>query len=513
MRAPQRIVFNTFIVYAKLIIVMVIGFVNVRLILGVLGETDYGIYSVVAGMVGMLAVMQSALSRASMRFMSYSLGSDDALQVRKTFNSIVILHIFLAIVIIAIIELGGYVMFEHLLDIPDNRIFEAKVIFHLMVVSAFVSTIAVPYDAVMNSHENLLALSLVDVFGVILKLAVAIYLTYSSSNLLILYGLAMLLIQIILRLIKQAYSVLKYPECKLGFKSYGDKPLIMSILNFSLWNLFGSIASVSVSQVRSILLNMFFGVSLNAANGIAMQATSQVNNLSTSMTRAINPQLIKSEGKGDRGKMLNLTEASTKFSIFLFALIAIPVIVETPYILKIWLKEVPDYTTIFVRLVLIGLMLDKLTFEITNAIRAVGNIKLNAIFESLIIVLNIPITYFLFKNGFPPYTVLIVNLSISILVIFERLYFGKRVAGISYNSFIVNGVLPALWPIMVVIGIELLIQLLIAEGMLRLVVVFIISSLLLTVFLLVFGLTKSEAKNLRNIFKFRDNSISFLNKK
>ena len=335
---------------------MAIGLFTTRLVLGALGETNYGIYSLVAGVVGMLAVLQSAMSSASMRFMAHSLGSDNEILILKTFNTTLFLHIIIGLVVVAIIETGGYFMFDYLLKIPEDKVFDAKVVFHFMALTTFVSIIAVPYDAVINSHENLLALSIADVIGSFFKLGLAIYLTVSHFNLLILYGFGMFVIQIIMRIIKQQYSVTHYKECTLNFKKYVDKSLSREILYFSGWNLFGSIASMSVTQVRSVLLNMFFGVTINAADGISKTASGQVNLVSTSLTSAINPQLVKSEGSGDRQKMLHITNISTKFSVFLFALFAIPVILETPYLLNLWLKNVPDYAVIFVRLTLIGLL-------------------------------------------------------------------------------------------------------------------------------------------------------------
>lgn len=499
MKPSHRIVFNTGVLYVKLLIVMVIGLVNVRLILSALGETDYGIYSLVAGVVGMLAIMQSAMSNASMRFMAHSLGSDDDIIISKTFNTTLFLHFVIGLIVVIIIEVGGLFMFEYLLDIPEGKVFDAKVVFHFMVITTFVTIIAVPYDAVIYSHENLLALSLVDIFGAILKLGVAIYLTYSNLNLLILYGFSMLLVQIIMRLIKQRYSVTHYKECKLNFRKYIDKSLAKTILSFSGWNLFGSIAAMSVTQVRSILLNMFFGVRLNAANGIAMQVTSQVNKVSSSMTQALNPQLVKSEGSGDRKQMLRLTELATKFSVFLFTLFAIPVIIEMPYLFNLWLKDVPDFAIIFSRLILIGLLLEKFSFEITSAIRAVGKIRDFQVVETIIVIFNIPISYFLFKNGFPPYTIYIVAILFAMIGFGGRLYFGKKVAGLNIIHFMKNGVFPLLMPIVLATSAAVILNSHVKESIFRLFLTFVLSMGTLTFVLWKFSLKQEETMKIKRM--------------
>ncbi|MCK4664746.1 MAG: hypothetical protein KAT68_17885 [Bacteroidales bacterium] len=492
MKPSHRVVFNTGVLYAKLLIVMVIGLINIRLILSALGETDYGIYSLVAGVVGMLAIMQSAMSGASMRFMAHSFGSDDDILISKTFNTTVFLHFVIGLIVIIIIEVGGMFMFEYLLDIPEAKVFDAKIVFHFMVITTFVTIIAVPYDAVINSHENLLVLSLVDIFGAILRLGVAIYLTYSHLNLLIFYGFSMLLVQIILRFIKQRYSVIHYKECKLNFRKYVDKSLTKTMLSFSGWNLFGAIAAMAVTQVRSVLLNMFFGVSLNAANGIAMQVSSKVNTVSSSMTRALNPQLVKSEGSGDRKRMLRLTELSTKFSVFLFALFAIPVIIEMPYLINLWLKDVPDFVIIFSRLILIGLFLDKFTFEISSAIRAVGKIRNFQIVEAIIFLFNIPVSYVLFKLGFPPYTIFFVTIVLILIIFVMRLYFGNKIANLNIMHFLKNGVFPLLVPITLATLVAVLLNFQVKESIFRLFLTFGLSMGTLTFVLLKFSLNQEE---------------------
>ncbi len=472
MIASHKIIFNTGILYAKLLIVMVLGLLSVRIILSALGETDYGIYSLVAGVVGMLGILQGAMSSASMRFMAHSLGSNDEQLILKTFNTTLFLHFIIGIGVVLMIEIGGYFMFDYLLNIPPERVNDAKIVFHFMALTTFITIIAVPYDAVINSHENLFFLSIVDIFGAALKFGVAIYLTYSHFNLLIVYGFLLMLVQIIMRIIKQQYSIRYYKECKIDFRLYIDKPLAKTILSFSGWNLFGSIASMAVTQGRSVLLNMFFGVGMNAANGVASRVAGQVNTVSSSMTRALNPQLVKSEGGGDRNRMLRLTELSTKYSVYLFALFAVPVIFEMPYLFKLWLKEVPDFAVIFSRLILIGLFMDKFTFEIGSAIRAVGKIRNFQIAEMIIIIFNIPISYLVFKSGYSPYTVYVVALFITIIVFLVRLYFGKKVANLNIIHFIKNGILPLITPILLATAIVLLIKYQIKESVFRLLLTF-----------------------------------------
>lgn len=499
MKPETRVVFNTAVLYTKLLVGVALGLFTTRLVLEALGETDFGIYALVGGVVGMLGVLNSSMANASMRFMAHSLGTGDEIMIRKTFNTTLLLHFIIGILVIVIMEVLGLMMFEYLLNIPPDKIYAAKVVFHFMVITTFISIISVPYDAVINSHENLLVLSLVDILGYLLKLGVAIYLSLISNNLLIIYGGLMLIIQILLRIIKQWYSKTKYPECETDFRNYTDRKMFKSILTFSGWNLFGSIAGISVIQVRGILLNMFFGVSINAAEGISKTASSQVNTVATSMTQALNPQLVKSEGSGNRNKMLRLTEIATKFSLFLFALFAIPVMIEANYLLELWLKSVPEYAVLFCQLILLGLFIDKLTFEITSAIRAVGLIKNFQIIETLIVVISVPVSYYLFYTGYPVYSIFIVNIIAALAASFGRLYFGKRIAGMNVNSFIMNGIIPIFIPIAGSILVALLLYYTLPQGIIRLLIITFTSVVVLTALFWIYGVNADESEKLKRI--------------
>ena len=499
MNASTRVVFNTGVLYARLLIGVVVGLFTVRLVLNALGETDFGIYTLVAGVVGMLGVLNSAMTNASMRFMAHGLGTRNTEIIRKTFNTTLLLHFVIGLIVVIIMEAGGLLMFEYILNIPDERLYDAKIIFHFMVFTTFVTIISVPYDAVINAHENLLFLSSVDVLGYLLRLGIAVYLTYSAANLLVLYGFLLLVTQIILRIIKQLYSRSKYNECKINFRTYTDKELSKTMLSFSGWNMLGSVASMSFIHVRGIFLNMFFGVALNAADGISRKAGGQVNMISASMTRALYPQLVKSEGSGNRVRMLRLTEIATKFSVFLFAIFAIPVIFDANYLLNLWLVNVPEYAVIFCQLILIGLLLDKLTFEIGTAIRAVGTIRNYQIAETVSILLNIPIAYAVFRMGYPPYSIFIVYIFTSMLTASVRLFFGKKVAGMDIQGFLRNGIASVIIPLCLTMLMASLTQIYLTESLFRLVVTVISCLLVMTASFWYFSLRDAELDILKKV--------------
>jgi Na+-driven multidrug efflux pump len=500
MERGNKVVYNTGVLYLRLILGLVIGLLTTRFVLEALGETDYGIYMLVGGVVAMLGILNSNMANTSMRFMAHSLGSQDNKNIVATFNTTLFLHFFVGFVVVILMLLGGVLLFEYFLNIPGDKIFDAKVVFGCMVLTTLITVISVPYDALINAHENLFILSIVDILGDVLKLLIAIYLLYNNSNLLIQYGILMLAVQIVLRVIKQIYSRLKYKESKMRYRAF-DKNLMKSILNFTGWNLFGSVASMSVVQLRSILLNMFFGVKINAAEGIAKSASTALNMVSTSMTMAINPQMVKSEGSGDRSRMIYITKVSAKFSIFLFGLFAIPVLLEAPFLLKLWLVEVPDFVVVFFQITVLTLLLEKFTFPITDAIRAIGDIRQFQIVEAFFFLLSIPIAYLFFKLGYEPTTIYIIGSCISGLVFFNRLYFGKKIVGIQPIPYVLDSIVPVFIPIIVSLLITLVLYFNMEIGFLRLLVVSFCFAVLLTLTFWMYGITKVEKVKFIHIAK------------
>ncbi|NOU48460.1 MAG: hypothetical protein HOO86_15580 [Bacteroidales bacterium] len=501
MQAGKRVVFNTGILYINLLVRIFIGLFTTRLVLNALGKSDFGIYSLVGGVIGMLSFLATSMSISSMRFMSHSIGTGDIELIKKTFNTSLIIHFILGILVILILEGGGLLMFDYWLNIPPNSLNDAKIIFHFMVFSAFVTVISVPFDAVMNAHENFFASTLINTSGVVINLGIAIYITYLDSNLLVIYGFLILLNQIVIRIFKQWYSKYNYEECKVKLKEYVDFSLIKNMLSFVGWNILGVSGAVILVQSKDILLNMFFGVNLNASNGIASVLTERLNNFSASMTQAIEPQIMKNEGSGDRKKMINLVATGAKFSVFLISIFSIPVFIETPYLLELWLGNVPEYSVIFIRLIILSMILEKFTFPIITAIYAIGNVKEFTIVGFIIILLMIPISYWLYYLGEPPYTIFIVVIFIYICLAACRLYYGKKIAGINIKEYLQMVVLKSIIPLLISLFVAIIPFLIFEQSFIRLIgttLLYIISSI---IFIRYLGLTKLEYTKLKEIVK------------
>lgn len=493
----NKIIYNTGVVYTQLIISTVISLLSVRFVLQALGEEDYGIYMVVAGVVALLDVLSSSMSNTSMRFMSHSLGKNDLETSLKTFNTTLLIHYGLAIVIAVVLEVGGWMMFEWFLNIPEDKLFAAKVVYQFMVVTALVTVVSVPFDAIINSHENLLFLSIVSICISLSTLVIALLLFVYDGDRLIFYGFLMMLMQVIARIVKQLYTRKKYPECRVSLNKYKDKVLMKSILSFTGWEFLRSFASICSTQIRGIIINMFFGVRLNAAEGIGKRVNTQLNVVSTGITRAITPQMNKSEGGGDRRRLIQLTYTGVKFTTFMYCLLAVPLMLEIQFVLDVWLKDVPNYTALFCIMIMLLLMIDKFTWQIGNAIRAVGNIKGIQILESCVALLGITIGYFALKVGAEPVAIYLVELPFCIVTICARLLLGKKIVGIKPSEFAKNSTAPVVISILGGLACALPLKFLLPEGLLRFCVVFVVFIIIDTLIFWCLGMLPSERERIQ----------------
>ena len=350
MNNSNRIILNTGVTYIALLLKMVVGLFTVKFVLRALGEVDYGVYIIVGGIVAILEILNANMSNTSMRYLAYSLGNKDKDDIYITFNSTVFIHYLIGVLSIVVLEVGGYFMFEYVVNIPPERLGDAKIIYQFMIVTTFISVISVPYDAVTNAHEKIWMLSVFDIISVVLTLSLALFLLVYEGDRLIMYGLCLMLIQLIMRVVKVRYAKSHFEECKIVKKEYIVKQRMKEILSFTGWNLLGSVSALGAGQFRNLIVNHFFGVRLNAAQGISDTVSNPINQIAASMTRAINPQIMKSEGGQNRERMKYIVAIGAKYSSFLFALFGIPILIEIPYLLEIWLDEVPEYACVFSRI-------------------------------------------------------------------------------------------------------------------------------------------------------------------
>ncbi|MFA5329755.1 MAG: hypothetical protein WC384_18310 [Prolixibacteraceae bacterium] len=498
----NRVAKNTAILYARMAITMFISLYATRLILAALGASDFGIFNLVAGAIVMLTFLNNAMAAATQRFMSFAQGEGNEGKQKSIFNVSVVLHFFIGLFIVVLLELAGYFLFKSILNIDAERMDVAKLIYHFLVVSMFVNVISVPYDAVINAHENMLFVAILGILEAILKLSIALYVTYTGFDKLVSYGFLMAALAILLLLIRRIYCHNKYIEVQINIRKYYDKNLFKEMTAFGSWSLMGSIAGLVSSYGQGIVINIFFGTIINAAQGVANQISGQLGAFSSTMQKALGPVIAKSEGAGKRELMIKASVTGSKFSYFLLAFFVIPVFIEMPYILNLWLKEVPEYTIVFCRLLLIINLIDQMFTTLPSAIGATGNIKDYQKVVSILALLPLFISYILFTIGYPPQTLYFVFIGQRIIRSFGPiLYFTKKLCGLSPIYFLKEVVFRS-FAITIGVALMSLLPFLIFDiGMIRLGSTLLVSSLSFIVSVKWFGLSVEEEAQIGSIFK------------
>ena len=471
MRTTDRVVFNTAVLYVKIIVGMLISLVSVRLVLKALGDSDYGLYNLVAGVIAMLAFLNVSMSVATQRFMSVAIGEHDTEKLNGIFNTSICLHLMIGAVVALLFEAAAPFLFNGFLNIEPDRIPVAKTIYQFLVASTFFSILSVPYGAVLNAKENMLAMSILGIVEALLKLGLAVYLLYCPTDKLVTYGLGSALLAIFGIAMNRFYVRYRYKEFHFKPRQYVKKETFTQMLGFAGWNTLGAVAVIGRNQGMAVIVNLFYSTVVNAAYGIANQVNGILNMFSNTLQTALNPQLMQSEGMRDRDRLVRLSQTSSKFCVGILALFAVPLIMEMPYVLKIWLDEVPPYTLRMSQLMLVLSIVYQYSMGLMSSIQAVGKIRGYFMVMSSLILLNLPICWLLMKAGLPPYWCVVSFIVIEAASLAARLLMGSRLVGFRVGDFVKNVMLPTLGCMLAGLVIALPIRLLMHESFLRLVLV------------------------------------------
>ncbi|MCF0048440.1 oligosaccharide flippase family protein [Dyadobacter sp. LJ53] len=450
MKAVNKVALNTGILYGRMLLTMGISLYSTRLVLNALGNTDFGIFNLIAGIIAMLSFLNSAMSISTQRFLSYYQGQNNIEKQKIVFTNSLILHLIIGLVVIIGLEMCGLFLFDGVLNIPVDRIQSATKIYHFMSLTVFFTIINVPFTGSLIAHENMLWVALVSILETLLKLGIAVLLLVINQDKLVVYGILTASVSIFSFLLYAFYCKKKYEECTFNNLFVIDKKLFKELSSFAGWNLFGSICGVTKDQGFAVLINVFLGATINAAYGIANQVSSQLTFFSATMLRALNPQIMKSEGAGDRHRMLRLSMMASKFGFFLLAFVAIPCVFEMEAILKFWLKTVPDYTETFCSLILISALVNQLTIGLQSAFQATGKVKIYQIVVGTIVLSNIPISYTLLHLKFPVYYPLFTFAIVELFACCFRIYLLNRVAELSIKEFFNRVIVKEIIPVLVI---------------------------------------------------------------
>lgn len=471
MQASNRMILNTIVMYVKYVVNMAVALFSSRWVLLALGEEDFGIYSLVAGLLSMLMFLNVTMASSTQRFLSYAVGTKDESLMRETFHNSCIIHLFIGVIILCLFESVGIYFLHHILSIPVGKMHLATFVLHCLSISTFITIIFVPYYASLITHENIVYVSIVQIAEAFMKFGVAYWLLYLAQDQLRFYAMAMMTISIIGSLAFFIYGVKSYKETRLSFRRVRDSEQMKKLLSYSSWNLIGGVSSMFRNQGVAMLLNSFLGVIINAAWGIAQQLNGQLLFFSHAIVTATRPQIVKSEGGGNRKRMLSLSMSTCKITFLILAIIAVPLIVEMPYVLEIWLKKVPENTVIFSRYILLLTMIAQLSIGISISVESVGNIKLMQLMVGGLHFIVLPAGYILLKLGCLPYAVCIVMLVEELLAFGFRLYVSRKVAGLPVLFFVRRIVLPATSCVLFTFLVCLFLTQFVDEGLIRLIMI------------------------------------------
>lgn len=430
----KRIAKNTLLLYVRMLFLMVISLYTSRVVLKALGIADFGIYNVVGGIVGMFAIISGSLSASITRFLNYEMGKGTSSNLNHIFCSSVTIQLVLSVIVVVIAETIGLWFLNDKMTIPFERLESANWVYQLSIFTFVINLISVPYNAVIIAHEKMSVYAYIGIFEGLSKLLIAFIISISPFDHLISYSFLMCSISIAVRIVYGRYCNGHFDECK--FKIIFDIRQLKEMFAFAGWNFIGAIAGVLRDQGGNVLLNLFCGPIINAAKGIASQVNNAVVGFVTNFTMALNPQITQSYSAGDREYMQVLMYQGAKLSYFVLFLLSLPIIINAPYILGIWLGDYPDYTVSFVRLTLVLSMWESIASPMSTGLLATGRIKWYQICVGGLNLLNIPVSYLLLRFGFSPNSVFIVAIILSQLALFLRLYFIKILLDFNVIIFI-----------------------------------------------------------------------------
>lgn len=401
-----------------MMVTMVISLYTSRVILQTLGIDDYGIYQAVGGIVGFMSFLNSALATGSSRFLTFALGKGQKEETKKTFSTVLIVHIALAILVIIIAETIGLWFLYNKMVIPAERMTAAIWVFHLSIITAAVNITQVPYSGCITAHERFNLYAYVSIIEAILKLLIVYMLYIGSTDKLILYAVLYFIVQFVLQMFYRWYCSTRFEECK--FRLVFDKKIFLPIASFSGWSLISNITIALNNQGVLILLNLFFSPAIVAARALSLQVDGVIKQFVNNFRTAANPQIIKSYASGDQKGSKRLLFQTSNWAFFLMLVLSTPICVVAEPLLNLWLKEVPDYTVIFLQLIVIQNLFGVLDACFFTAFSASGRLKENALISPFVNAIRFVAIYFFFKAGASPlalsYAGIITNFIISCVV-------------------------------------------------------------------------------------------------
>ena len=432
----KRIAKNTLLLYFRMLFMMAVSLFTSRVILNTLGVEDYGINNVVGGIVAMFGFINSSMTSATQRYITFALGKGEKERLKTVFSTSLQIHSLIALLIVLLGETIGMWFLYNKMQIPSDRMEAAFWVLQCSIVSTVVMIISVPYNAAIIAHEKMSAFAYISVLEVVLKLLIVYILVVFSVDKLILYAFLFLGIQIFMRFCYSIYCNRHFKETK--YRHVWDKALFKEMTGFAAWSLFGNLSAVLFTQGLNMLLNVFFGPAVNAARGVAVQVQHAIQQFVGNFQMALNPQITKNYAKGEMQEMYNLMYRSARFSFYLLFFLSLPILFETDFILTVWLKTVPDNTITFLRIIICISLIYTCSNPMVVANQATGKVKKYQAVCGSTLILILPISWIFLKLGFPAYSVFIVHFIMEGICQVARMLMLRPLIGLRLRDYFLN---------------------------------------------------------------------------
>lgn len=473
-----------------MILIMLTTLYISRVILRILGIEDFGIYNVIAGFVSMFSFLTATISGGTSRFFAYEIGQQNWDRLNKYFRLSIVSFAILSILVLLLTETIGLWFVKNKLVIPEYRISAALAVYHFSILSFIANMFSIPYKSIIIAYEKMDIYAYVSIVEVLLNLLIVYLLNFTSIDKLGLYGCLLFCLNLLVTLTFYAYCRFKYKTTRFSF--YWNKSMFMEFFNYSLWIVFGSLAGLLRGQGLNILLNMFFGPTINAARGIAYQIHSAINQFVNNFYTACRPQITKLYAIGELDSMMSLVFSSSRICYMLTFLFTLPIFIEAPTILSLWLGNVPSYAILFTRLVLITILIETISYPFQAAISAKGQIKWYQIVTGGITVFTLPVSYLFLRNGYAPETVFYVSIILALIAQISRILFMKKLLQMSIVLYLKNVLIPMLFVSISASIIPIVLYLILDNTIYAGIFVVCVSLITILISGVVFGLTSEE---------------------
>lgn len=486
----KRIAKNTLMLYVRMLFTMAVSLFTSRVILQTLGIEDYGIYNVVGGVITMFTFINSAMVSSTQRYLNFELATGNEEKLKSIFNTSLQIHALIALAIILLGETVGLWFLMNKLVIPEVRMTAAMWVYQCSILSCAVGIMSTPYNADIIAHEKMSAFAYISILDVVLRLLIVYLLVISPYDKLIVYAILILAIQLLIRYIYTRYCNKHFKETLFEWRI--NRPLLKEMAGFAGWSFWGNLAGILYTQGLNMMLNIFFGPVVNAARAIAVQVQAAVQQFVGNFQMALNPQITKNYASGNLDQMHSLMFRSARFSFLLLFFISLPVILETEFILSVWLKTVPDDAVIFTQIMICISLIYTTANPCVIANQATGKVKVYQMVVGGILLTILPISYIVLKLGAPAYSVFIVHFCVESVAQFSRMYMLRKLINLPMRRYLQNIYIPIVATVAVAVVLPVIVHMQMENGWLRFIAVGLTSVLSVGICAFFIGFTKSE---------------------